>query len=248
MKTHIDLSRRELVRLTAVGAAVASGTLLVASSTQAQTRATDEDEDDEKSVGATEDLMREHGVLRRTLIVYSESAARLNHDAAHVAAPALADAARLFREFGERYHEKMLEEQYIFPVVRKVGRDEATLVDTLIAQHRRGSEITDYIESVTRNGRIAAAQMAPLASAMAAMARMYEPHAAREDTVVFPAWKAALSEDRLEELGEKFEDIEHEQFGHDGFEDAVQRIARIEQTLGMADLAAFTAPPPPSSA
>ena len=115
--------------------------------------------------------MREHGVLRRTLIVYSESAARLNHDAAHVAAPALADAARLFREFGERYHEKMLEEQYIFPVVRKVGRDEATLVDTLIAQHRRGSEITDYIESVTRNGRIAAAQMAPLASAMAAMAR-----------------------------------------------------------------------------
>ena len=31
----------------------------------------------------------------------------------------------------------------------------------------------------------------------------------------------------------------------DGFEDAVKQIGQIEATLGLADLARFTAPPPP---
>lgn len=74
---------------------------------------------------------------------------------------------------------------------------------------------------------------------------MYENHTAREDTIVFPAWKAALSGKELEELGDTFEDIEKQQFGGDGFEDAVKQIAGIEQALGFADLAQFTAPPPP---
>jgi hemerythrin superfamily protein len=76
---------------------------------------------------------------------------------------------------------------------------------------------------------------------------MYENHATREDTIVFPAWKDALSERQLEEMGDKLEDIEREQFGKDGFEDAVAQIGWIEQTLGFADLAQFTAPPPPKS-
>jgi len=33
-------------------------------------------------------------------------------------------------------------------------------------------------------------------------------------------------------------------FGKDGFEDAAKQIAEIEQTLGFADFAQFTAPPP----
>jgi hypothetical protein len=61
---------------------------------------------------------------------------------------------------------------------------------------------------------------------------------------VFPAWKDALSAHQLDEKGEKFEEIEHQQFGKDGFEDAVVQIGRIEQALGLADLAQFTAPPP----
>jgi hemerythrin superfamily protein len=74
---------------------------------------------------------------------------------------------------------------------------------------------------------------------------MYLNHAAREDTIVFPAWKTALSARQLDELGDKFEEIEKQQFGTDGFEDAVKRIADIEQRLGVSDLARFTPPPPP---
>jgi hypothetical protein len=49
----------------------------------------------------------------------------------------------------------------------------------------------------------------------------------------------------MDELREKFEDIEHEQFGEDGFDDAVAQIAGIEESLGLTDIAQFTAPPPP---
>ena len=70
-------------------------------------------------VTATEDLMREHGILRRALLVYQETAIRLRQDAGSVPPEALEKAANLFRVFGEDYHEKMLEEVYILPIVRK---------------------------------------------------------------------------------------------------------------------------------
>ena len=46
-------------------------------------------------------------------------------------------------------------------------------------------------------------------------------------------------------MAERFEDIERQQFGEDGFADAVKQMTQIEQALGLADLAQFTAPPPP---
>ncbi len=200
---------------------------------------------DAEEVGAVEDLMREHGVLRRVLLVYRECATRLRRNRAGVDPRAIADAARLFRSFGEEYHERKLEEAHIFPVVLKAGGPAAAYVDVLIAQHRRGREITDYILAVTSKGSIANADAELLARVFDQMDLMYENHAAREDTIVFPAWKAALTAAQLDKMGDLFEDIERAQFGHDGFEDAVARIGRIEATLGLTDIAQFTAPPPP---
>jgi hemerythrin-like domain-containing protein len=79
------------------------------------------------------------------------------------------------------------------------------------------------------------------------LVRMYEHHAAIEDTIVFPAWKQTLKPKELDDMNEKFEEIEHAQFGEDGFENALKRMAEIEQSLGLSDLAQFTAPPPQSS-
>ena len=202
---------------------------------------------EEKEVGAVEDLMREHGVLRRALLVYRESASRLRSNPAAVDPAALHQTATLFRTFGEDYHERQLEEAYIFPALRKVGGPAAAYVDVLIAQHNRGREITDYILAVTGKGAIGSGDAEPLAGVFDSLDLMYENHAAREDTIIFPAWKDSLSERRLEEMGDKFEEIERRQFGKDGFEDAVAQIGRIEQALGFADLAQFTAPPPPKA-
>lgn len=195
-------------------------------------------------VTATEDLMREHGVLRRALLVYQESAEKLRQDAASLPADALEKTAQLFRMFGEDYHEKRLEENYIIPVIKKVQGPAAAFGDVLLAQHQRGREITDYLLSVSKADRIATNQVENVAKTLELFVRMYQHHAAIEDTVVFPAWKAATGEEEYEQLSDKFEEIENEMFGADGFESALKRMEEIEGSLGLANLDQFTAPPP----
>ena len=70
---------------------------------------------------------------------------------------------------------------------------------------------------------------------------MYRPHAAREDTVLFPALRKILSAKQLDELGDKFEDEENRRFGAEGFEKIVEQVAAIERELGIYDLGQFTA-------
>jgi hemerythrin-like domain-containing protein len=189
--------------------------------------------------------MREHGVLRRALMVYAETAPRLRSNPSSVVPDALQKTAKLFRAFGEEYHEKKLEETYIFPAVKQAGGPAAALPDVLVVQHNRGREITDYIIAVTQGAKLGATNAEPLAHALEGFVLMYQNHAAREDTIIFPAWKQTLTARQLDEIGDKFEDIEKEQFGSDGYEDAVKQIGEIEGALGLADLGQFTAPPPP---
>ena len=198
-------------------------------------------------VTATEDLMREHGVLRRALLIYSAAAVKLRANPSTIPPDALQKTAKLFRAFGEEYHEKKLEEAYIFPAVKKAGGEAATYPDILVVQHNRGREITDYIISVTQGAKLGANNAEPLAKALETFVLMYRNHAAREDTIIFPAWKQTMTGKQLDEMNDKFEDIEHEQFGEDGFEDAVKQIKAIENSLGLADIAQFTAPPPPKA-
>ena len=199
-------------------------------------------------VTATEDLMREHGVLRRALLVYREAATRLRQDANSITPEVLEKTALLFRVFGEDYHEKKLEEAFIFPLIKKFRNPAEAYVDVLVNQHARGREITDYILSVTKGDRIPSIASGTLVTALESFARMYDHHSAIEDTIVFPAWKASLGEVELEELGAKFEDLEADHFGDDsGFESAVARMQEIEASMGLSDLATFTAPPVSSS-
>jgi hemerythrin-like domain-containing protein len=202
----------------------------------------------EIEVPAAEDLMREHGILRRALLVYSETASRLSHGNNKVPLDELGRTAALFRSFGEDYHERSLEEKHVFPPLINAGGQHAALARTLTAQHERGRQITAYIEALAKKGRISASDAPRVASTLTAFVRMYEHHAAIEDTLVFPAWKRAITPARYEELTDQFEDLEHEMFGKDGFEDALKKIAAIEQSFGLGDLDSLTAPPPPKVA
>lgn len=143
------------------------------------------------------------------------------------------------RQFVEDYHEK-LEENFIFPEFEKRGRL-AELVKVLREQHQAGRRVTDLI---LRNAQREAFGSAPargdLASAYQAFIRMYRPHEAREDTVLFPALHDLLPARRLEELGEQFEKEEDRLFGHEGFGKTVEKIAAIEKQLGIDELSQFT--------
>jgi hemerythrin-like domain-containing protein len=248
----VDIQRRQLLTgISLVGAAVFAS---ACRGTQSRSGATNDENKNEGpapgeaepvEVTATEDLMREHGILRRALLVYQESATRLRQDPAGVPPEALEKAANLFRVFGEDYHEKKLEEVYIFPAVKRVPGAAASYTDILLAQHVRGREITDYLLSVFKGDRIPSNSIAAVTKALESFVRMYEHHAAIEDTVVFPSWKAAMGDSELDALAAKFEDIEHEEFGDDGFETALKRMEEVETSLGLSNLEMFTAPSPP---
>jgi len=70
--------------------------------------------------------------------------------------------------------------------------------------------------------------------------RMYAPHEAREDTVLFPALHDVVSKQEYGALGEDFEKKEHQLFGKEGFEGVVEHVGAIEKSLGIFDLRQFT--------
>ena len=194
--------------------------------------------DADEDISPAEDLMREHGVLRRILLVYDEGIRRLD---SHQPLPsdAIESAADLVRRFIERYHEK-LEEELLFPRFERAGKL-VDLVATLRRQHEVGRALTDAIlRGSGARGLGDDAGRLGLADAMRAFARMYRPHAAREDTVLFPALREVVGEKELRALGARFEAEEHQQFGNAGFEGVVVQVGAIEQRLGIADLSAFT--------
>lgn len=69
---------------------------------------------------------------------------------------------------------------------------------------------------------------------------MYRPHAAREDTVVFPEFKKLISPKEYHQLGDVFEAQEHKLFGKAGFQGVLEKIAGIEKALGIQDLSKYT--------
>ncbi len=192
----------------------------------------------EEEVSPAEDLMREHGVLKRVLLVYGEALRRL--DARQDLPPEpLADAAKIIRSFIEDYHEK-LEEDFLFPRFRKANTL-VDLVDVLMAQHRAGRRLTDTTLRLSTLQAIRdPSERKLLADSLKSFIRMYGPHEAREDTVLFPAFRKIVSGNEYDALGEEFEDKEHELFGADGFEKMVDRVAGVEKKLGIYDLAQFT--------
>jgi hemerythrin-like domain-containing protein len=226
-------SRRSFLQTSAcAGGLVVVSCAATPKGTSSETPSKKEDET-EALVTPGEDLMQEHGVLERVLLIYNEAAARLERSETFDLA-ILARGAALVRRFVEDYHEKN-EERFVF-IRLESARRELELVATLRRQHQRGRELTDEI------ARIAAAEanVPALLPLLRAFQRMYRPHAAREDTVVFPTFRELVGREGYLELGEKFEDDEHARFGEHGFESAVAEVAHLETALGINDLASFT--------
>lgn len=252
MSFNIQNTRRNFLRISAViGTGLILGGCRGISKSQndlpgeRQTAPEQYESEKSKKVMAVEDLMREHGVLRRALLVYTEIAVRLRtNDFSDTTIDDLRRTTRIFRTFGEEYHEKKLEEAYLFPLVKKTEGEAARYPDILIEQHRRGHELTDYILAITQR-RLDINNIEPLARVLESLVLMYRNHTAREDTIVFPAWKQALSGKQYDEMSDTFEDIEHQMFGAHGFENMVRQIGEIEHGLSLSNLAQFTAQPPP---
>src|SRR5437667_6359017 len=187
-------------------------------------RAADKDKEEEE-VSPAEDLMREHGVLKRVLLIYEEAMRRMmaNQD---LPVETVADSAKIIRNFIEDYHEK-LEENFLFPRFEKAGTL-TDLVRTLRDQHAAGRRVTDLTLALAKQSTIKnAGERTQLADSLRQFIRMYNPHEAREDTVLFPAFRKIVSANEYASLGEDFEKM-------------VDKVTNIEKTLGIYELAQFT--------
>lgn len=236
MKARITDQQIEARRRFLFVAASTPGLALACASTSSSAAAAhDQMESDEKEAEVTpgEDLMQEHGVLERILLLYGEAARRLDRGEP-LELSAVREAAGVIRRFIEEYHEK-LEEEFVFPRL-EAARQETGLVAILRRQHRRGRELTDEI------ARLSSAPATPeLARALRDFERMYRPHAAREETVLFPAFRRLVGRSEYRELGEQFEEREHELLGEHGFEGTVEVVGKLEAALGIGDLSMYTA-------
>jgi hemerythrin-like domain-containing protein len=222
--------RRDMIRRAGVVAAAA-----LAFETSAPAEAGRKEDEEEAKVTPAEDLMREHGVLSRLLLIY-ETGLPAGPGSGASSLKEIGDAARLIRTFIEEYHEK-LEEDYLFPRFEKAGKL-LELVKTLRRQHEAGRRLTGAILEVT--SATGTPDAARLEHNIRAFIRMYRPHAARESTVLFPQIQAVVSPKEYDEMGETFEDIEHQRFGREGFEGIVANVAEIEKRLRIYDLAEST--------
>jgi hemerythrin-like domain-containing protein len=198
----------------------------------------DKKEGSEDEVSAPEDLMREHGVLNRTLLVYEEGLRRLR-DNEDVGPELFLKAANLVRKFVEDYHEKD-EEKFIFPEFEK--RKKLTELTTVLRkQHQAGRDVTDVVLRVAGGEAYAKPDgRMEMVEAVRAFIRMYRPHEAREDTILFPALRLMLAEKQMKEIAEQMEKSEQSVLGDQGFEKAVDEVAAIEKQYGIYELNQFT--------
>jgi hemerythrin-like domain-containing protein len=231
MKTNHSATRRKFIKT--------GGILIAASAIDATARVfAKEEEKKDNEVSPPEDLMREHGVLKRILLVYGEALRRMDAKEDLPPEPIL-ESAWIIRSFVEDYHEK-LEENFLFPRFKKANKL-TDLVDVLLLQHQGGRRLTDItIQFATNQALKNPDDRLKLADSMRQFIRMYNPHEAREDTVLFPAFRGIVSAHEFDSLGEDFEKKEDELFGDDGFEKMVDKVAGIEKKLGIYDLSQFT--------
>lgn len=195
-----------------------------------------EDEEGQK-VSPPEDLMQEHGLLNRVLLIYDTCRIHLINKESFPK-EALSNAAAIIRTFVEDYHEKQ-EENYLFPRFKKANQLTG-LVNVLLQQHQAGRRITDGVMQLTKSQRAGDAENQKLVQLLEAFNTMYRPHEAREDTVLFPAFRKIVSKHEYDSLGEEFESNEQKKFGKDGFETMVNKVAAIEKQLGIYELSQFT--------
>jgi hemerythrin-like domain-containing protein len=222
-----------------LAAAAAAGTGLVISSSSLlaaePAERTPGQPKDEPEITPAEDLMSEHGVIERLLLIYDYTTPDLT--AGRQAPIALiARAAELLRRFAENYHEKM-EEEYVFPRFEKANRH-VELVKVLRQQHDAGRSITGRVIQLC--GNPTHPKFGDLPTLLRSYATMYYPHISRENSILFRDLRKVTPPREYAEMGERFEQVEQERLGGEGYEKTLAQVVEIEKSLRINDLAKFT--------
>lgn len=262
MKASEITSRRDMIREAglAAGAAVVFGQPTWAAQTTPQRTG---QEDPAAAAGKTkqqqqttaamskeptpiEDLSREHALASRLLLVYeaslgmpigAETGAAAGATGGQPKIKDVAGAAGLLRQAVEDYHVR-LEEEYLFPVFEKANQM-TDMIAILRQQHAAARTLTDAILKASSGpGDNAGADA--LRPHVLAYIHVLRPHAAHEETMLYPQLRAIASADQINDLQQTFMETEKRRLGAGGFRGLVAKVAQLEQSLGINNLAMFT--------
>lgn len=191
-------------------------------------------------ISPTEILAREHAMIGRLMIAMESMIARLVDDPETDLFP-INHAAIAIKEFGTEHH-MADEEQFIFPKLREAGLLE-DLIGTLTVQHERARLMIGRIIALTRAGHVDdLGQRNEIANLCMSFVIMYRAHAAREETVVFPALYDAVTENYIDNIGKRMRDEERGLMSDPGLRKLMDNLRKIEAAAGTAELARFTPP------
>lgn len=188
-----------------------------------------------------EDLMIEHSILRRALLIYEECIRRMNIGE-DFDPDLLVEATNVIKVI-IIYHHALLEHEYIFPRYREAGRY-TEWCDILTDQHERVGEQEELIlKYANRESINNPEEKTLLINALKKSIRVFRPHINIEDTEMFPEFKNVVTPYEFYELGKKFKEIEYQKWGENGHKQMVDKIIHVEKALGINDLDSFTPKP-----
>jgi hemerythrin-like domain-containing protein len=232
--SSFDDRRRSLLRLTGAAAGVLA---LPAAAQPPGDRAARRG--DEPDPSPAEDLMHEHGLLGRVLLVYEESVRRMASGDQPVQPEVIRDAAQIVRTYIEDHHEK-LEETHVFPrFERSTTKEHAELVKVLREQHDAGRRLTDRILKLSGTKLDDPVNGKQMQAALRDFVRMQRPHESREDTVLLPAFRRLVPRADYRALGAELRKSES-RAPAGGLEMMVEKVSALERQLDLYDLSKFT--------
>jgi hemerythrin-like domain-containing protein len=190
------------------------------------------------SISPTEILSREHAIMERLMIVLESEVARIANGEDIDLFP-VNHAAITIKAFGADHH-MVDEEQFIFPKLREAGTMDS-LVDTLELQHDKGREIIGRIIDLTRAGHIEdPGHLNELISLCLSFVIMYRPHAAWEETVVFPGLYDISTENYIDNINMRMHEEERALMSDPGLHRLMDNLRKIEKAAGTSELEHFT--------
>lgn len=178
-----------------------------------------------------EDLMMEHGLLNRVLLIFENLIEKIGNGQ-KIDLSLIKFSLEIVRKFFQDHHEKT-EEKYIFPLLLETPYSSDVL--ELINQHNKGRIIVDDLfQDLLKE------DLGVISLKVRSLIDMYRIHEARENTVIFHAFRKNAPKEHYEKLEKIIDDEEEKRFGKGGFEKLLEIVVIIEKKLGIYDLKSKT--------
>lgn len=176
-------------------------------------------------ISPTEDLMREHGILNRLMLIYEKLLSQPQIDLFQA-------VAKIVRNFIHDYHE-ILEEKYIFSLVQQRTKNPhiQLLVNQLINQHQIARQLTSNI--------LGTQSIKNIENYAIKFVTMYRAHESREDTEIFTEFNNLSKNKERLQFGEIFEQTEDEKFGEHGFQSILDAVITLEKFLQINSITSY---------